>query len=202
MVKAGVFAAMVLFPIFCTYARAYLFLTIGMLTAAIATTNAMREKHIKRILAYSTVQELALMLSAIGVGALGAALYSFFAQAFYKTLLFFNSGVMMDVNENENIDAIYGLKKNKLVYSSTIFGVLALAGFIPFDGFFSSVAIGGSFSTNLFAYIIISTISIATSFFIFRWFFAVSKDTKNRNIIASYRIQPRSMLNKQLHHLL
>jgi len=194
MVKAGVFAAMVLFPIFAhTHALIY-FLTIGMLTAAIATTNAMREKHIKRILAYSTVQELALMLSAIGVGALGAALYSFFAQAFYKTLLFFNSGVMMDVNENENIDAIYGLKKNKLVYSSTIFGVLALAGFIPFDGFFSSVAIGGSFSTNLFAYIIISTISIATSFFIFRWFFAVSKDTKNRNIIASYRIQPRSML--------
>jgi len=194
MVKAGVFAAMVLFPIFArTHALIY-FLTIGMLTAAIATTNAMREKHIKRILAYSTVQELALMLSAIGVGALGAALYSFFAQAFYKTLLFFNSGVMMDVNENENIDAIYGLKKNKLVYISTIFGVLALAGFIPFDGFFSSVAIGGSFSTNLFAYIIISTISIATSFFIFRWFFAVSKDTKNRNIIASYRIQPRSML--------
>jgi len=194
MVKAGVFAAMVLFPIFAhTHALIY-FLTIGMLTAAIATTNAMREKHIKRILAYSTVQELALMLSAIGVGALGAALYSFFAQAFYKTLLFFNSGVMMDVNENENIDAIYGLKKNKLVYSSTIFGVLALAGFIPFDGFFSSVAIGSSFSTNLFAYIIISTISIATSFFIFRWFFAVSKDTKNRNIIASYRIQPRSML--------
>ena len=194
MVKAGVFAAMVLFPIFArTHALIY-FLTIGMLTAAIATTNAMREKHIKRILAYSTVQELALMLSAIGVGALGAALYSFFAQAFYKTLLFFNSGVMMDVNENENIDAIYGLKKNKLVYISTIFGVLALAGFIPFDGFFSSVAIGSSFSTNLFAYIIISTISIATSFFIFRWFFAVSKDTKNRNIIASYRIQPRSML--------
>jgi len=134
------------------------------------------------------------MLSAIGVGALGAALYFFFAQAFYKALLFFNSGVMMDANENENIDSIYGLKKNKLVYISTIFGVLALAGFIPFDGFFSSVARGSSFSTNLFAYIIISTISIATSFFIFRWFFAVSKDTKNRNIIASYKIQPRSML--------
>jgi NADH:ubiquinone oxidoreductase subunit 5 (chain L)/Multisubunit Na+/H+ antiporter, MnhA subunit len=194
MVKAGVFAAMVLFPIFAHTHKLIYFLTIGMLTAAIATTNAMREKHIKRVLAYSTVQELALMLSAIGVGAFGAALYFFFAQAFYKALLFFNSGVMMDANENENIDSIYGLKKNKLVYISTIFGVLALAGFIPFDGFFSSVTIGSSFSTNLFEYIIISTISIATSFFIFRWFFAVSKDTKNRNIIASYRIQPRSML--------
>jgi len=194
MVKAGVFAAMVLFPIFAHTHTLIYFLTIGMLTAVIATTNAMREKHIKRVLAYSTVQELALMLSAIGVGALGAALYFFFAQAFYKALLFFSSGVMMDANENENIDSIYGLKKNKLVFLSTIFGVLALAGFIPFDGFFSNVMISSSFSTNLFAYIIISLISIATSFFIFRWFFAVSKDTKNRNITASYRIQPRSML--------
>jgi NADH-quinone oxidoreductase subunit L len=194
MVKAGVFAAMVLFPIFAHTHTLIYFLTIGMLTAVIATTNAMREKHIKRVLAYSTVQELALMLSAIGVGALGAALYFFFAQAFYKALLFFSSGVMMDANESENIDSIYGLKKNKLVFLSTLFGVLALAGFIPFDGFFSSVMISSSFSTNLFAYIIISLISIATSFFIFRWFFAVSKDTKNRNIIASYRIQPRSML--------
>jgi len=194
MVKAGVFVAMVLFPIFAhTHALIY-FLIIGMLTAVIATTNAMREKHIKRILAYSTVQELALMLSAIGIGALGAVLYFFFAQAFYKALLFFNAGVMMDANESENIDSIYGLKKNKLLFISTLFGVLALAGFVPFDGFFSSVMIGSSFSTNLFAYIIISLISIATSFYIFRWFFAVSKDTKNRNIIASYRIQPRSML--------
>ena len=192
MVKAGVFVAMVLFPIFAhTHALIY-FLTIGMLTAVIATTNAMKEKHIKRILAYSTVQELALMLSAIGIGALGAVLYFFFAQAFYKALLFFNAGVMMDANEN--IDSIYGIRKNKLVFVSTLFGVLALAGFIPFDGFFSSVMMGSSFSTNLFAYIIISVISIATSFFIFRWFFAVSKDTKNRNIIVSYRIQPRSML--------
>ena len=194
MIKAGVFAAMVLFPIFAHTHTLIYFLTIGMLTAVIATTNAMREKHVKRVLAYSTVQELALMLSAIGVGALGAALYFFFAQAFYKALLFFSSGIMMDANESENIDSIYGLKKNKLVFLSTIFGVLALAGFIPFDGFFSNVMISSSFSTNLFAYIITSLISIATSFFIFRWFFAVSKDTKNRNIIASYRIQPRSML--------
>jgi len=55
MVKAGVFAAMVLFPIFAHTHKLTYFLTIGMLTAAIATTNAMREKHIKRVLAYSTL---------------------------------------------------------------------------------------------------------------------------------------------------
>lgn len=194
MVKAGVFAAIVLLPLFeRAHALAY-FLVIGLFTAIIATLNAMKETHVKRILAYSTVQELGLMLSAVGIGAISAALYFFFAQAFYKALLFFSSGIMIDANENENINSIYGLKKNKFVYISTLFGVLALAGFIPFDGFFSNVGLSSSFSKDLYAYILLSLISVGTSFFIFRWLFVTSKDTNNRNVVVSYLAQPRSML--------
>ncbi len=194
MVKAGVFIAILLFPLFARSNVLSYFTIFGITTASIATLNALKETHIKRILAYSTVQELGLMLSAIGIGAIGAALYFFFAQAFYKALLFFSSGIMIEANENENINSIYGLKRNRLIYISTLFGVLALAGFIPFDGFFSSVSISSSFSSNLVAYTIISLISIGTSFFIFRWLFAVSKDTKNKNISLSYITQPKSMV--------
>ncbi len=194
MVKAGVFAAVILFPIFLHTKTLWYFVVIGLLTAILAVTNAMREKHVKRILAYSTVEELALMLSAIGAGAIGAALYFFFAQAFYKSLLFFSSGVMIDANESENIEKIYGLKKNRFVYISTLFGVLALAGFIPFDGFFANIGIGSSFANNLAAYAIISLISIGTSFFIFRWLFVTSKDTKNRNVNIVYLSEPKSMI--------
>jgi NADH-quinone oxidoreductase subunit L len=194
MVKAGVFIAILLFPLFERSNVLLYFIIFGIITALIATLNALKETHVKRILAYSTVQELGLMLSAVGIGAIGAAVYFFFAQAFYKALLFFSSGIMIEANENENINSIYGLKRNRLVYISTLFGVLALAGFIPFDGFFSSVSIGSSFSSNLVAYIIISLISVGTSFFIFRWLFTVSKDTKNKNISLSYITQPKSMV--------
>ncbi|MGC8662168.1 MAG: NADH-quinone oxidoreductase subunit L [Candidatus Micrarchaeia archaeon] len=194
MVKAGVFVAIVLFPIFLHAGMLEYFVVFGLLTAIIAVTNAMRETHVKRILAYSTVEELALMLSAIGFGALGAALYFFFAQAIYKALLFFSSGIMIEANESENINAIYGLRKNKLIYFSTLFGVLALAGFIPFDGFFANIGIGGAFQSNLIAYVILSFISIGTSFFIFRWFFATSKDTKNKNINIIYLSEPRDVV--------
>jgi len=194
MVKAGVFAAIVLYPIFFYSKSLQYFLIIGILTAVIATANAMRERHIKKVLAYSTIQELALMLASIGVGAVGAALYFFFAQAFYKALLFFSSGVMMKSSNSTDLGSIYGLKHNKLIYITTLFGVLSLAGFIPFDGFFSSVVVGESFISNIFAYIIISIIGIATSFYIFRWFFISSRKTKNSSINLSYDSQPRSMV--------
>ncbi len=194
MVKAGVFAAIVLYPIFFYSKSLQYFLVIGILTAIIATANAMRERHIKKVLAYSTIQELALMLASIGVGAVAAALYFFFAQAFYKALLFFSSGVIMKSNNNTDLYSIYGLRHNKLIYITTLFGVLSLAGFIPFDGFFSSVVVGESFTSNILAYAIISIIGLATSFYIFRWFFLSSKSTKDSSINLSYDSQPHSMV--------
>ncbi|MEM3289904.1 MAG: NADH-quinone oxidoreductase subunit L [Candidatus Micrarchaeaceae archaeon] len=194
MVKAGVFAAMLLFPIFYSSKNAMLILlAVGVATAVIAVLNAMQERHIKRIPAYSTVAELGIMLATIGIGALAAAVYFFFAQSFYKALLFFSSGVAMDATGKEDIYEISGLRHNRLIYITTLFGVLALAGFVPFDMFFANLGIGAAFSTNIVAYIIILLISMGTSFFIFRWFYLVSKREKNFEIGINYDSTPRSM---------
>jgi NADH-quinone oxidoreductase subunit L len=194
MVKAGVFAAIVLAPIlYAANAMMFLF-AIGMLTALFGMFNAMRERHIKKILAYSTVQELGLMFMAVSSNALLAAVYFFFAQSFYKALLFFGSGVVMKANDDkEDIEDLSGMKKNRIVYITTLFGVLALAGFIPFDGFFANVGIAAVFSMNLVVYAVISLISMGTSFYIFRWLIVQNKKTVNPRALLNYNSVPGSM---------
>lgn len=192
MVKAGVFVAIVLFPIFSAANMLGVLMLIGAITASIAVLNAMREHQIKRVLAYSTVQELGLMLFAVGSNALLAAVYFFFAQSFYKALLFFSSGVSMKANEAEKLEEISGIKENRAVYFSTLFGVLALAGFIPFDGFFANLGLGAAFSTNLIAYVFVSLVGMGTSFYIFRWLFMQEKSSVNARVALRYSSIPRS----------
>jgi len=192
-VKAGVFAAIIIFPLFVLYHLLYVLLVIGIITTILATLNAMKETHVKRVLAYSTLNELGIMFTAIGGGAIIAAIYLFFAQSFYKALLFFSSGIMMKASGKESIEEISGIAHNKLVYNTTLFGVLSLAGFFPFAGFFSNVAIGASLYGNIAVYAILGAVSIGTSFFIFRWLLMPLRNKENDIVNVRYDAAPRSM---------
>ncbi len=194
MVKAGVFSILVLLPLFQYTGLTYVILIIGILTAAIATLNAMREFHIKKIIAYSTIQELSLMMVAIAAGAVTAGIYFFFVQSFYKALLFFSSGSAMKATGEEDIRKANGLHSNKLLFYSTLFGVLSLAGFIPFSGFFSSMGISSSLTGNLPVYIILSAISFGTSFYIMRWFLYIAMPTTSDEAKIAYKTQPKRMM--------
>ncbi len=196
MVKAGVFATLALLPIFIDTGYAKILFYVGILTAILATLNASRELHVKRVIAYSTIQELSLMIVAISSGAVLAGIYFFIIQSFYKALLFFSSGVMMKATDNEDLNKITGLRENKLLYFSTLFGALSLAGFFPFAGFFSSISISSTFSTsaNFIVYLIISLISMGTSFYIFRWLMLASKDPKDSGVKVRYQTAPKSMV--------
>ena len=194
MVKAGVFTVMILSPLFIKTGAMPVILIVGILTAVIATLNAMREKHIKKVIAYSTIQELSLMLVAIAGGAIIAAAYFFLVQSFYKALLFFSAGAVMKGTNEEDLDKTTGLKENKLIYTSTLYGVLSLAGFIPFAGFFAATGISSSFTGNIAIYAIISLIGMATSFYIFRLFFLTSRDPKDSNTAFNYLSIPNTMV--------
>lgn len=194
MVKAGVFATLIFLPLFSlTNLTAKVLLPISIATIALSTLNAAKEMHIKRVLAYSTVQELGLMIFAISIGAVFPALYFFLAQSFYKALLFFSSGVTIKATDTEELDKTSGLKMNKFVYITTIFGVLSLAGFIPFDGFFAGVSLGSFLLSNLAVYIVISAVSLLTSFYIFRWLLLISRKPSEKSVEINYITQPKSM---------
>ncbi len=193
MVKAGVFVVLVLLPLFAAANMLPVLLVIASITIAVAIAGALREHHMKRVLAYSTIEELGLILLAASVGAVFAAVYFFFAQSFYKSLLFFGAGTSEKTNGTEDMDKITGLGYNRLVKYTVLFGVLSLAGFIPFDGFFASIGIASSFTANIVAYALISVASLATSFYIFRWYTLQSGKPATAGVATGFLSVPRSM---------
>src|ERR1019366_6784006 len=102
---------------------------IGAVTLVIGITNALTSSHVKKVLAYSTIEELGLMLFGLGIGAYGAVVYFFIAQTFYKALLFFYAGTLMKANDTEDIFEMRNASHNRIIFLSALFGVLALAGF-------------------------------------------------------------------------
>jgi NADH-quinone oxidoreductase subunit L len=176
MVKAGVFLIALLLPIYESLGLNYIFVIVGVITAIIAVTNALSEHHIKRILAYSTMEDLALMFIALGLFNIFAAMLLFIVQTFYKALLFMNSGVMMNANnDNSDIYKIHGLKDNRIIRITTIIGVISLAGIIPFGSFFAKSMISTS-SNNIILYIMLLAIELLSSTYIFRWMFIPLKN--------------------------
>ncbi len=194
MVKAGVFMILVLMPIYVSLGINSLFLVVGCITAVIAITNALSEHKIKRILAYSTMEDLALMFIAIGLNSIIAAIMLFVVQTFYKALLFMNAGGIMRANSNnEDIYKSYGLSSNKFLLITSIIGVISLAGIIPFGTFFAKTLLEST-STNAFVYAFLLIINIFSSVYIFRWIFIpLRKGKPSKKRIVSYRTIPLGM---------
>ncbi len=194
MVKAGVFSAMIFLPLFLYTKTTSILLVLGAVSAVLATMNAMKETHIKKIIAHSTIQELGLMLVAIGSGAILAAAYFFIVQSFYKALLFFSAGSAMDASGSEDIRHAPGMRSNTALYASTLLAVISLAGFIPFSGFFFNSAADAYFSSNMIIYSALTLISVMTSFYIFRWFLLISKRPEDKRLEVGYVSLPKSMV--------
>ncbi len=183
MVKAGVFLTLVLFGLFSAAGMLPLILIIGIASALLAVSNAFYETQIKRVLAYSTIEELSLMLVAVGLGAFGVALYIFIVQTFYKALLFLYSGILIKANSTENIYEMRNARSNKALLAAGIVGVLSLAGFIPFSGFFSNVSLESTaMSSSLLIYAVLLAIDFLVSMMIARWFSVPLEQEKNKKI--------------------
>lgn len=182
MVKAGVFIVIILFGMFQAANLLPVILVIGIISALLALSNAFSETQIKRILAYSTIEELSLMFVALGIGAYSVAIYIFIVQTFYKALLFFYSGIMIKANSTEDIYQMRNARNKKYMYAAGLIGVVSLAGFIPFSGFFSNLSLeSAAMSSSLILYAIVLIIDLTVSLMIMRWFIVPSaNETKKR----------------------
>jgi NADH-quinone oxidoreductase subunit L len=140
MVTAGVFLMV----------RAHVFLDVsahassvvawvGAITALYAATVAIVQYDIKRVLAYSTISQLGYMFLAVGVGAYSAAIFHMIMHAFFKALLFLGAGaVIHGMGDEQDMRRMGNLRKYMPITAATfIIGWLAIAGVIPFDGFWS-----------------------------------------------------------------
>jgi NADH-quinone oxidoreductase subunit L len=141
VVAAGVYMIGRLYAVFSASGHALAFVgTIGAITMLIAALLAMIQDDIKRVLAYSTVSQLAYMVSGLALGERGytAGLFHLFTHAFFKALLFLAAGsVIHSVNTN-NMSEMGGLRKPMpITYWTFLIGALALSGIPPLAGFWS-----------------------------------------------------------------
>jgi len=112
---------------------------IGALTAILAATIGLVQNDIKKILAYSTVSQLGYMFLAMGVAAFSAGIFHLTTHAFFKALLFLGSGAVIHaLKDEQDIQKMGGLKKYlPTTYKTFLVGAIAIAGIVPFAGFFS-----------------------------------------------------------------
>jgi len=113
---------------------------VGALTAIFATSIAVAQNDIKRILAYSTVSQLGYMMMGLGVGGVAVGMFHLITHAFFKALLFLGSAsVIHGCHEQQDIRHMGGLKKfMPVTFATYAVGMLALAGFpLFFSGFWS-----------------------------------------------------------------
>ncbi len=174
MVAAGVYLLARTFFIFepLTYAL-HIIAFVGGITALMAATLAIVENDIKRILAYSTLSQLGLMVMALGLGGPMPGMYHLTTHAFFKALLFLGAGsVIYGLHHEQNIWKMRGLLKTMPITGVTfLIGTLALCGIWPLSGFWSKDEILGlAFEHNSILYVLATAASALTSFYMGRLF--------------------------------
>jgi NADH-quinone oxidoreductase subunit L len=146
MVAAGIYLVVRLFDVFLlsptTLAVMAVIACITMLGAALA---ALAQDDIKRVLAYSTVSQLAYMLAALAVGSALASTFHLLTHAAFKALLFLAAGSVIHAVGTNLMADMGGLRRLMPVTFVTMsIGLAALAGLPPFSGFFSKEAVLGA----------------------------------------------------------
>ena len=145
MVVAGIYLVARMFALF-EHAGAALDVVaiIASITMLIAALLALVQDDIKRVLAYSTISQLAYMMAALGVGAYTAGVFHLFTHAMFKALLFLGAGSLIHAVHSNNMSDMGGLRKYMPhTFRTFIVGSLALAGIFPLAGFFSKDEIIG-----------------------------------------------------------
>jgi NADH-quinone oxidoreductase subunit L len=136
MVAAGVFLVARVYPLFSVGAihgvtpSLTVVVWIGVITALIAALIAVAQFDLKRILAYSTVSQLGLMMVSLGVGGVAAGIMHLIAHGFFKALLFLGAGSVIHGTHHEQdirrMGALRGIMP--VTFITYAIGMMALSG--------------------------------------------------------------------------
>jgi NADH-quinone oxidoreductase subunit L len=136
MVAAGVFLVARVYPLFSLGAiggvtpSLTVVVWIGVVTALMAALIGLAQADIKRILAYSTVSQLGLMMVSLGVGGVAAGIMHLLAHGFFKALLFLGSGsVIHGCHHEQDIRKMGGLRRlMPVTFLTYAIGMMTLSG--------------------------------------------------------------------------
>ena len=140
MVTAGVYLLMRTSPLI-EYSSTVLIicLWIGAITTVFSSLIGLFQQDIKKVIAYSTMSQLGMMVIAIGLSSYNIALFHLVNHAFYKGLLFLGAGAVIHaVADNQDFRKYGGLKQLlPLTYSVMLIASLSLVAFPFMTGFYS-----------------------------------------------------------------
>jgi NADH-quinone oxidoreductase subunit L len=143
MVAAGVFAVARLYPVFV--ASPVVLAVLGVVAAVTmlgAALAALAQDDVKRVLAYSTVSQLAYMVGALACGSRDAAVYHLLVHAAFKALAFLAAGAVIHAVGSNLMSRMGGLARPMPVTTTTMTIALASgAGVVPLAGFFSKESV-------------------------------------------------------------
>ena len=140
MVTAGVYLLMRSSPLI-EYSNTVLLLClwVGAITTIFSSLIGLFQQDIKKVIAYSTMSQLGMMVVAIGLSSYNLALFHLVNHAFYKGLLFLGAGAVIHaVSDNQDFRKYGGLKPFlPLTYSVMLIASLSLVAFPFMTGFYS-----------------------------------------------------------------
>ena len=204
MVVAGVFQIARLFPLWIEYAPGQMSIVVwvGVFTAFYAAAVACAQSDIKRVLAFSTISQIAFMMVSLGVcmpghhevidahGSLGymASMFHLFTHAMFKACLFLGAGCIIHAVHSNEMSAMGGLRKYMPVTHITfLISCLAIAG-IPFFSGFSSKdeIITACFEYSPVVGWIMTGVAAMTAFYMFRLYYGIFWGTENKELHAHH----------------
>ena len=205
MVVAGVFQIARLFPLWIEYAPGQMSIVVwvGVFTAFYAAAVACAQSDIKRVLAFSTISQIAFMMVALGVsmpghhgeiidahGSVGymASMFHLFTHAMFKACLFLGAGCIIHAVHSNEMSAMGGLRKYMPVTHITfLISCLAIAG-IPFFSGFSSKdeIITACFQYSPLVGWIMTGVAAMTAFYMFRLYYGIFWGTENKELHAHH----------------
>jgi NADH-quinone oxidoreductase subunit L len=201
MVTAGVYLVARFHPIYQQAPiAASLVAAIGIGTAFMAGFIGCTQYDIKRVIAYSTMSQIGLMIFAVGVGAYSAGMFQLVAHACFKALLFLAAGnVIHVIDDQQDIRVMGGLSRRmKWTFVGFTVGALALSGIPLFAGFFSKeellsngLALGPAVP---WLWVVGVSVNVLTSFYIFRVVWVAFKGEPRSEAAAQAHEAPLVML--------
>jgi NADH-quinone oxidoreductase subunit L len=198
MVVAGVYLVARALPLFETvHGAPELVTSIGLVTVVLSALIGLTQRDIKRVIAYSTINSLGLMFVALGLGSPTAAMLYLFTHGFFKALLFLGSGSVIHATERQEVDGLGGLARKMPITTWTfLIGTLAMAGLIPFSGYWAKdeilVAAKGEWNQLLLA-ALVATLPVTAMYMARLFILTFLGEPRDRHAFEHAHESPPSM---------
>ena len=169
MVTAGVYLLMRSSPLI-EYSSTVLLLCLwlGAITTVFSSLIGLFQQDIKKVIAYSTMSQLGMMVIAVGLSSYNVAIFHLVNHAFYKGLLFLGAGAVIHaVGDNQDFRKYGGLISFlPLTYSVMLIASLSLVAFPFMTGFYSKdFILESAFGQYYFSSIAVYVIAVIGAIF-------------------------------------